>query len=61
MSRFDKTELEGVIESMEKLLKEETAPPPSEPVAQPSVVPVASGGVAGALKGSTRVPESVRA
>jgi lysine-specific demethylase 3 len=60
MSRFDKTELEGVIESMEKLLKEETAPAPSEPVAQPSVV-VASGGLAGGPEGRTREPESVRA
>jgi lysine-specific demethylase 3 len=33
MSRFDKAELEGVIESMEKLLQE----PSSEPAAQPSV------------------------
>jgi lysine-specific demethylase 3 len=65
MSRFDKAELEGVIESMEKLLQEETATPPSEPVAQPPVVPVAavsnSGGLAGEPKGPTRVPESVRA
>ena len=57
MSRFDKTELEGVIESMEKLLREEAATPPSEPVAQPSVVAAAasnSGGPAGE-------PEPVRA
>ena len=42
MSRFDKTELEGVIESMEKLLQE-------EPVAEPSVVVTPSDGPAGAL------------
>jgi len=36
MSRFDKAELESVIESMEKLLQEETASS-SEPAAQPSV------------------------
>jgi lysine-specific demethylase 3 len=33
MSRFDKAELEGVIESMEKLLQEETVPVGSEPAA----------------------------
>jgi lysine-specific demethylase 3 len=38
MSRFDKTELEGVIESMEKLLQEETASSAQEPVAGPSVL-----------------------
>ena len=32
MSRFDKAELESVIESMEKLLQEEIATPASEPV-----------------------------
>jgi len=36
MSRFDKAELESVIESMEKLLREETATTPSGPVAVPS-------------------------
>lgn len=40
MSRFDKTELEAVIESMEKLLQE-------EPVAEPSVVVTPSDGPAG--------------
>jgi len=38
MSRFDKAELEGVIESMEKLLQvETTAPATSGPVVGPSV------------------------
>ncbi|KAI0002943.1 hypothetical protein BJV74DRAFT_814326 [Russula compacta] len=36
MSRFDKAELEGVIESMEKLLQEETATSAPGPVAEPS-------------------------
>ena len=35
MSRFDKAELEGVIESMEKLLQEETVRT-SGPVVEPS-------------------------
>ena len=62
MSRFDKAELEGVIESMEKLLQEDAATPP-EPVAQPSVIAAAasnSGGLAGEPKGPTRVSEPVR-
>lgn len=46
MSRFDKTELEGVIESMEKLLQEETSISVQEPVAGPSVL--SSDGAAGA-------------
>ena len=46
MSRFDKTELEGVIESMEKLLQEETTASAPVPVAGPSVVQT-SDGVAG--------------
>ena len=46
MSRFDKTELEGVIESMEKLLQEETAASVPEPVAGSSVG-LPSDGVAG--------------
>ena len=37
MSRFDKTELEGVIESMEKLLREETTIPASDPAVVPSL------------------------
>ncbi|KAI0301852.1 hypothetical protein B0F90DRAFT_1809951 [Multifurca ochricompacta] len=37
MSRFDKTELEGVIMSMEKLLQEGTVTSAPEPVAEPSV------------------------
>ncbi|KAI9448348.1 hypothetical protein H4582DRAFT_1900075 [Lactarius indigo] len=45
MSRFDKTELEGVIESMEKLLQEEATASTSEPAAEPSVLP--SDGAAG--------------
>ena len=49
MSRFDKTELEGVIESMEKLLEEEKATAPvREPVADPSVVVTSPDGPAGA-------------
>jgi hypothetical protein len=43
MSRFDKTELEGVIESMEKLLREETTASAQEPVAEPSVVQTSDG------------------
>jgi lysine-specific demethylase 3 len=37
MSRFDKTELEGVIESMEKLLQEEATASVPEPAVEPSV------------------------
>ena len=47
MSRFDKTELEGVIESMEKLLQEEATASAPEPVVEPSVLP--SDGAAGVL------------
>jgi hypothetical protein len=43
MSRFDKTELEGVIENMEKLLREETTASDPEPVAEPSVVQTSDG------------------
>ena len=35
MSRFDKTELEGVIESMEKLLEEKATASVPEPVVEP--------------------------
>ncbi len=41
MSRFDKTELESVIESMEKLLQDETAAAASGPAAEPSTNGVA--------------------
>lgn len=47
MSRFDKAELEGVIESMEKLLQEETVPP--ESAVEPS----------SEKDGATGVPEGV--
>jgi lysine-specific demethylase 3 len=50
MSRFDKAELEGVIESMEKLLQEETVPVGSEPAA-----------VSSNKDGTAGVPEPVRA
>jgi lysine-specific demethylase 3 len=61
MSRFDKAELEGVIESMEKLLQEETAAPSatSGPDAGPSVPN--SDGPAHALSGPAKEPESVGA
>jgi hypothetical protein len=44
MSRFDKAELEGVIENMEKLLQEETASLASGPVPEPSHKDGAGGG-----------------
>jgi lysine-specific demethylase 3 len=62
MSRFDKAELEGVIESMEKLLQEETtAPETSGPAAGPSVQSTnqESDGPPDALKGLAKEPESV--
>ena len=62
MSRFDKAELEGVIESMEKLLQEETtAPATSGPAASPSVQSNTqeSDGPAGAPKGLAKEPETV--
>jgi hypothetical protein len=63
MSRFDKAELEGVIESMEKLLQEETTAPPatSGPAAGPSVQGQSSDDPADVLNGLAKVPESVGA
>ena len=55
MSRFDKVELEGVIESMEKLLQEETVSPESGPAAGPS----AKDGSAGVTDGVARPSEPV--
>lgn len=52
MSRFDKAELEGVIESMEKLLQEETVPVGS---GSPAAVSSDKDGTAGGA------PEPVRA
>jgi hypothetical protein len=57
MSRFDKAELEGVIESMEKLLQEEIVPPGSGPAAEPSQ----KDGAAGVPSGVTQASEPVRA
>lgn len=57
MSRFDKTELEGVIESMEKLLQETTASAP-ESAAGPSVVQT-SDDVAGVPHSSPSVTKQV--
>jgi hypothetical protein len=51
MSRFDKAELEGVIENMEKLLQEETVQT-SGPAVEPSSN---KDGVTGALDGATQV------
>ena len=56
MSRFDKAELEGVIESMEKLLQEEIVPPGSGPAVEPSQ----KDGAAGVPAGVTRALEPVR-
>ena len=63
MSRFDKAELEGVIESMEKLLQEETTAPSAalEPVASPSIQNPDSDDLAGVPQGLAKEPESVRA
>ena len=63
MSRFDKAELEGVIESMEKLLQEETTAPPatSGPSDGPSVQNSDSDGPADVPKGPAKGPESVGA
>jgi [histone H3]-dimethyl-L-lysine9 demethylase len=64
MSRFDKAELEGVIESMGKLLQEETtAPATSGPAAGSSVQNKnqESDGPADVLKGLAKEPESVGA
>jgi len=70
MSRFDKTELEGVIESMEKLLQEEATASAPEPAAGPSASTsddvaeappsdVAPMGVAKPLGGSANDPASL--
>ena len=56
MSRFDKAELEGVIESMEKLLQEETATSAPGPVVEPS-----DSDEAARAPGPARVPEHVSA
>jgi hypothetical protein len=53
MSRFDKTELEGVIESMEKLLQEETVTPASDP----ATVPSPPDGVVGGLEAATNTTD----
>lgn len=54
MSRFDKAELEGVIESMEKLLQEETVRA-SGPAVEPSNQDGAMGGPDGAARASVPV------
>jgi hypothetical protein len=53
MSRFDKAELEGVIESMEKLLQDETVQT-SGPAVQPASASKGENGVTGAPDGAAR-------
>jgi [histone H3]-dimethyl-L-lysine9 demethylase len=57
MSRFDKTELEGVIESMEKLLQEDTVILASDPATGPSPPDGVVGGLEAATN-TTNLPSS---